>query len=103
MTPFGRFEFIAIPSAYYPVGIKQVVERDISFLIATPEKALCDTIIHTSGLNLRSQKDAITYLEEDLRFDTDSLNSLDVNVLQECAACGVKSNSIRQIIKLLQP
>lgn len=102
-TPVGRFEYIAIPAAYYPIGIKQVVEQDYSYLIATPEKALCDTIIHTSGLNLRSQRDAITYLEEDLRFDTDALKSLDVSILQECAVCGVKSNSIQQIIKLIHP
>ena len=101
-TLVGRLEYIAIPSVYYPVGIKQIVERDYSFLIATPEKALCDTIIHTSCLNLRSQNDALTYLEEDLRFDTDALKSLDINILQECAACGIKRNSIQQIIKLIQ-
>ena len=102
LTPVGRFEYIAVPASYYAVGIKQIITNDYSFLIATPEKALCDTIVNTPGLNLRSQKDAMTYLEEDLRFDIDELKSLDISILQECAACGVKSNSIQQIIKLIQ-
>ena len=102
MTPVGRFEYIAVPASYYAIGIKQVVTNDCSFLIATPEKALCDTIVNTVGLNLRSQKDAMAYLEEDIRFDMDELKSLDVSILQECAVCGIKSNSIQQIIKLIQ-
>ena len=102
MTPVGRFEYISLPASYYAVGIKQVIEQDCSYLIATPEKALCDTIVNTVGLNLRSQKDAITYLEDDLRFDMDALKSMDIGILQECAACGIKSSSLQQIIKLIQ-
>ena len=59
-------------------------------------------IINSSMLNLRSQKDALTYLEEDLRFDMERLGELDVALLEECAACRIKSNSINQIIKLIQ-
>lgn len=102
LTPVGRFEYMSLPALYYAVGIKQVIIQDHSFLIATPEKALCDTIVNTAGLNLRSQKDAMIYLEEDLRFDMDELKSLDIDVLLECASCGIKSNSIQQIIKLIQ-
>lgn len=101
-TPVGRFEYVTLSASYYAVGIKQVIAHDYSFLIATPEKALCDTMVNTIGLNLRSQKDAMSYLEEDLRFDMDKLKSLDINLLHECAACGIKSNSIQQIIKLIQ-
>lgn len=101
-TPFGRFEYISLPASYYAVGIKQVIERESSYLIATPEKALCDTIVNTVGLNLRSQKEALVYLEEDLRFDVDRLAEMDVVLLEECATCGIKRNSINQIIKLIQ-
>lgn len=102
MTPVGRFEYISLPASYYAVGIKQIITNDCSFLMATPEKALCDTIVNSIGVNLRSQKDAMTYLEEDLRFDMDALKSMDTSILHECATCGVKSNSIQQIIKLIQ-
>lgn len=101
-TQIGRFNYISVPLSYYPIGIKRVTENGCSCLIATPEKALCDTILHSKAVNLRSKKDAITYLEEDLRFDTDALKTFDVNILQECADCGYKRNSILQIVKLIQ-
>lgn len=102
MTPVGRFEYVSLPASYYAVGIKQVIADDYSYQIATPEKALCDTIVTAIGVNLRSQKDVMTYLEDDLRFDMDALKSMDISILQECAACGVKSSSIQQIIKFIQ-
>lgn len=101
-TPVGRFEYVTIPRSYYPIGIKQVTEDGSSYLIATPEKALCDTIVHSTAVNLRSKKDAVMYLEEDLRFDTNALMTFDVSILQECADCGYKRTSILQIIKLIQ-
>ena len=101
-TPLGAFEYLYMPQEYYSLGITQVRAEDYSFLIATPEKALCDIIINSPRLNLRSKKDALTYLEEDLRFDMDHISSLNLGILKECAKCGIKSNSIQQIIKLVQ-
>ena len=101
-TPLGVFEYLYMPQVYYSIGIMQIRAEDYCFLIATPEKALCDIIINTPRLNLRSKKDALTYLEEDLRFDMDRVSSLDMSILQECAKCGIKSSSIQQIIKMVQ-
>ena len=89
-TPLGAFEYLYMPQEYYSIGITQVRAEDYSFLIATPEKALCDIM------------NVLTYLEEDLRFDMDHISSLDPGILKECAKCGIKSNSIQQIIKLVQ-
>ena len=71
------------------------------FLIASPEKALCDLIIRTPKLLFRSKKDVITYLEDDLRFDTESLFSMDISVFQACAEKGYKSTSIQQLINVI--
>ena len=101
-TPLGAFEYLYVPQEYYSIGITQIHTEDYCFLIATPEKALCDIIINTPRLNLRSKKDAIIYLEEDMRFDMDRVSSLNLSILQECAKYGIKSNSIQQIIKLVQ-
>ena len=101
-TPLGRFDYIAIPHSYYPIGIRQVVENGGCYLMASPEKALCDTILYSKAVNLRSKKDAIRFLEDDLRFDTDALKAFDITILQECVDCGYKRNSIQQIIKLIQ-
>lgn len=50
-------------------------------MIATPEKALCDLIIHTPNLNLRFKKEILTYLEEFLRFDMDAFYQMDYRIL----------------------
>ena len=101
-TPVGRFEYIQLPSAYYPIGITQAQSENMPFLIASPEKAMCDLIIRTPKLLFRSKRDAITYLEEDLRFDIESLSSMDISIFQECAEKGYKSSSIQQLINLIR-
>lgn len=40
---------------------------DYAFLIASPEKALCDLIANSSKVILRYMKDVETYLEQDIR------------------------------------
>ena len=101
-TPIGIFEYVHLPAGYYSVGITQVRGEDYSYLIATPQKALCDMIIHSSWVNLRSRNEALTYLEEDLRFDTEALRTFDVRILEDCARFGIKANSIQQLIRLVQ-
>lgn len=54
-TAAGRFSYIHIPLPYYSFGIQQVeLTKKQTVLMATPEKALCDKIIATSGIILRS-------------------------------------------------
>ena len=43
----GRFEYQHCAKDYYPIGITQRQEVGVTYLIATPEKALCDYIIST--------------------------------------------------------
>lgn len=44
-TPFGTFHYRDIPSEAYPFGAIWVkVDENYSFLIASPEKALCDML-----------------------------------------------------------
>ena len=51
---------------------------------------------------MRYQSDVEKYLEEDLRFDTDSLADFDLDVLQACADNGRKKTSIIQLIKYIE-
>ena len=41
---FGRFHYRRVPERVYPVGIERVTESGLSFLIASPTKAVCDRI-----------------------------------------------------------
>lgn len=46
---FGRFRYFNIPKAIYPTGIQRVVDADLPFLMASPTKALADSIAREPG------------------------------------------------------
>lgn len=98
----GRFEYQHCAKDYYPIGITQHQEEGVAYLIATPEKALCDYIVSTPRLPLRFLKDTYMFLEEDLRLDMDAFMDMDVNLFKQCAAVGKKQQAINNLIKLLE-
>ena len=98
----SRFEYNHCAKDYYSIGITQREEEGVSFLIATPEKALCDYIITTPRLPLRFLKDTYVFLEEDMRMDMDAFMSLDVAIFRECAAVSKKPSAINNLIKILE-
>lgn len=98
----GRFVFTHMKKEVFNVGIRNIEENGYSFLMASPEKALCDLIANTPSLNLRYRKEALAYLEEDIRFDMDVFYSLNPEIFaQYIAMHGKKSTSIKTILKLL--
>lgn len=98
----GRFEYIHCPAGYYSIGIRQVIKEDYAFLIASPEKALCDLIAYTPNLRLRFVKSMQTFLEEDIRFDMVEFNKMNPDIFEQCAAISKKKKDIENIIKLLK-
>ena len=100
---FGTFEYIHCSNRkYFSIGIRSVTEDNTSFLIASPEKALCDMLIYTSNLNLRYTEEVRLWLEDDMRFDMDDLLKFDLNILRACATIGRKKTMINQIIKIIK-
>jgi phage terminase large subunit-like protein len=99
----GRFEYITVPQDYYSIGIsQQTIDNEYTYLLATPEKALCDLILATSNLRLQSVKAMRAYLEEDLRIDFSVLQSVDMEIIRLCAEMGRKKNEIELLMKLIQ-
>lgn len=98
----SRFMYISCGQEYYPIGINQESGEDYSFLIASPEKALCDLIAYTPELRPRFVKAMRFYLEENIRLDMEAFYKMDVNIFRECAELGKKKNDLNNIIKLLQ-
>ena len=98
----GVFDYTFVTRQYFPIGISNEAENGSSFLIASPEKALCDLIGWSKGVNLRYRKEAEIYLEKDLRLDMDAFSKFDISILRQCANVGKKKDSIETIIKLLQ-
>ena len=101
-TPLGRFEYIKMPEKYFPIGIRQeIVNNSYSFLIATPEKALCDKIIASKNLRIQSVMAMREYLEEDLRLDMSALTAFDVHIIRKCIEFGRKKTELNLLLKLL--
>lgn len=98
----GSFSYLNTSVDYFPIGIHIENAYGVNFLMATPEKALCDVINFSKNLTLRSMKDVETYLEEDIRFDTDALDDFDLDILERCAKASRKKNSIETLIKYIK-
>lgn len=78
-TPVGTFFYQDVPASAYPYGITFMGEAPRRFLMALPEKALCDELYRTSGI--RSIQRVRKLLFEDLRLDPDEFSKLDRNAL----------------------
>ncbi len=73
-----------------------------AFLIASPEKALCDLIANSTQVNLRYMKDVETYLEQDIRMDMDEFNKMDKTIFEDYIKVGKKADSISTLLKFLR-
>jgi predicted transcriptional regulator of viral defense system len=100
----ANFDYITVNEEYYTIGIKQqTIENKYTFLIASPEKALCDMIVATPRLKPQSIKALATYLEVDLRFETSTLGNMDAAVISQCIKAGKKKDVLKLLLTLLQP
>lgn len=101
-TPIGRFEYQMISRDAFPVGITYINKQEYAFLMATPEKALCDLIANSQKVNLRYLKDVENYLEEDIRMEIEDFKNMDASIFEQYALVGKKANSISTLIKYLR-
>ena len=102
-TPFGRFEYLTFPDAYYSIGIKNEITNDsYTFLIASPEKALCDLIQSTSKMRLQSRKAMISYLHEDLRIDFTSNPFRNLEIIERCIEEGRKKRELKLLLEIFK-
>jgi len=74
-TPLGGFYYYYVPAGVYPYGITREEENNQSYLIATREKALLDTLYKTRGIN--SMKSLTDLLFEDMRVERHDLAAFD--------------------------
>ena len=86
-TPIGWFSYKSIPEDLFPIGVRSVD----GYLMASPEKALCDYLYTRKDLRIYSPKTLASYREEDVRFDFDSFANHDPQIFAAYAACGHKA------------
>lgn len=101
-TPLGRFEYTRISKAAFPIGVMVINKAQFTFLMATPEKALCDLIANSPMVNLRYMRDAEKYLEEDIRMESDDFMAMNPAIFEAYAEVGKKGDSIRTLLKLMK-
>lgn len=101
-TPIGRFDYTFINREAFHIGITSINKQSYAFLMATPEKALCDLIANSPQVNLRYAKDVEVYLEDDIRMDIDDFRNMDISVFEHYAEIGKKAGSIQSLIKYLK-
>jgi hypothetical protein len=102
-TAIGRFSYQHLMTPYYSFGIKSVRLTDMqTALVASPEKALCDKIILTSGVLLRSIPQALDFLLEDMRLDEDLLRGFDIATIHSWIEDAPKKNSLQMLVNTLE-
>jgi hypothetical protein len=102
-TPHGLYSYTRLPLPYYSYGIRST-EAGIQqrFLIASPEKALFDKIITTAGVELRSRRSVLSYLENDLRIDVDGLKNLDIQSMESWLSTSPKKDSLHMLTETIR-
>lgn len=97
-----HYSYIHLPIAYYALGIQSLALTDKqTVLIASPEKCLADKVVTTSGVNLRSKKQSITFLVEDLRMEKERLRELNLREMFNWISVCPKRNSIQILIEAI--
>jgi len=89
-TEIGTFTYQHLKPAYYSMAYQLQQIEDDPYLIATPEKALCDKLYLAP--RLRQSESLEQYLFEDLRIDYDRLHDLDTALISDIAAASGSHN-----------
>ena len=101
-TPVGYYDYKHISKEAFPIGVRSMYKDNYAFLIASPEKALCDLIANSSKVILRYMKDVEAYLEQDIRMDMDEFYKMDASVFEDYIKVGKKADSISTLLKFLR-
>ena len=102
-TPLGKFTYTRVPEEYFSIGI-QLVNREgrFSYLIASPEKALCDLILGTRRVRIQSARAMHNFLLDDMRIDIEFHENWDLSVIEECIETGRKRSELELLLTVLR-
>ena len=101
-TPIGQFYYTHCSAQWLSLGVRMQSDEELSYLIATPEKAVFDLVQFTSGISMRYQCEAAEWLENDLRFDMDAISMLNINLLKQLAPLSHKHTTLETIIRFIE-
>lgn len=95
------FSYIHCKDDYFALGIRNETDGGVQFQIASPEKALCDIVVTTTGLNLRYRREIELWMDEDMRFDFDELAKMNTDLIRQCSVVGKKHIMLLKMADLI--
>lgn len=82
-TPMGRFSYRTVSARVFLSGVALIKAEGGSYLLASPEKALCDRVALVRSL--QAQRDVPALLADELRVDVENLAEFDAELVKEIA------------------
>lgn len=101
-NPLGRFTYRGVSKDYFPIGIKMQEEAGINYLLATPEKALCDMLMNEKHVPDQSVASLEVFFEEDMRIEVDDIRQMDIRIIRRCMEVGNKKTVLANLLKLME-
>lgn len=98
----GRFSYTKVPQVIFPLGLTIEAVGNQHFWLASPTKAICDTVLLTRHLKAFSQTSMQAFLFEDLRIDEELLRDFDSSVLDGYASSGYKPRQFKALRQTLE-
>ena len=98
----ARFSYRGVSKDYFPIGITWRKEEGVTYLIATPEKALCDMLMQERYVPDQSVARLEVFFEEDMRIDIDDLRDMNRDIIRRCMETGGKKNILSNLLKLIE-
>jgi len=101
-TSVGWFDYSTAGKEYFPIGIRSVNYDEVSFLIASPEKAICDMIMVTSGLRIQSAKAMRKFIEDDMRIELPDDEPVEFSVIDRVLETGIKRREMQLLREYIE-
>jgi len=101
-TAIGRYSYYCVPEDYFGTGIRIAGAEDARYLLASPEKALCDFLMLSAGLRIQSAGAMLAYLENFLRADMGTIAVFDTEIIKECIEKGRKKTTLSQLLEVVK-
>ena len=95
----GTFEYIEVDKDYFPIGLHHEEVENAAFVIASPEKALCDTLYAAAAF--RNKAELRTYLFDEIHMTESSLLGLDSDRIEELAE-GYHCTNLKLLERLMR-
>jgi len=99
-TSLGAYYYYHVNPALFHIGLKVLEQKNENYIIASPTKALCDTLMRKRDLRITSPRTLRSFLEDDMRFDFDCFGEPDRNVLRAFAVQGTKSGLFKALERM---